>query len=218
MPRIEPVGEIIVLAGVNGAGKSSVAGASLRAAGGDYFNPDETARLYRELHPQATPEQANAWAWQKGRRNLEIAIQRRLVFHFETTLGGNTIPGILLHAARNGTPVRIIYVGLASPDLHIARVRHRVALGGHDIPEAKIRERWENSLRNLILLLPHLSGLRVFDNSSEADPTTGLAPDPLLLLAMRHGKIREMTTPSTAPVWAKPLLATALRLHPEWLD
>ena len=36
---------ITVLAGVNGAGKSSIGGAGLRENGADYFNPDEVARV-----------------------------------------------------------------------------------------------------------------------------------------------------------------------------
>ena len=38
---------INVLAGVNGSGKSSVAGATIRSAGGDYYNPDEAAAGFR---------------------------------------------------------------------------------------------------------------------------------------------------------------------------
>ena len=65
-------------------------------------------------------------------------------------------------------------MGLASTELHIARVRSRVARGGHDIPEEKIRERYARSLLNLILVLPKLTELRVYDNSHEADPHTGV--------------------------------------------
>ncbi len=214
----EPRRALVVLAGVNGAGKSSVAGATLRANGGDYFNPDEEARRYRTLRPDVTVEQANAWAWRMGKERLEMAITRSLAFHFETTLGGNTIPDLLLRAAIGGTPVRVFYVGLANPELHLERVRQRVARGGHDIPEAKIRERWEKSLFNLIRLLPHLAELRVFDNSFAADPATGQAPMPLLVLAMRDGIILQMAEPSATPVWAKPLLAAALRLDPDQSD
>jgi predicted ABC-type ATPase len=35
---------IFVLAGVNGAGKSSIGGAAFRQFGSDYYNPDEAAR------------------------------------------------------------------------------------------------------------------------------------------------------------------------------
>lgn len=36
---------ILVIAGVNGAGKSSVVGSNLREKGGNYFNPDEATQL-----------------------------------------------------------------------------------------------------------------------------------------------------------------------------
>jgi predicted ABC-type ATPase len=45
---------IYVLAGVNGAGKSSIGGAAFRERGSDYYNPDEAAREIREAHPELT--------------------------------------------------------------------------------------------------------------------------------------------------------------------
>jgi predicted ABC-type ATPase len=65
---------------------------------------------------------------------------------------------------------------LSSPELHIARVRSRVAKGGHDIPDAKIRDRYDRSRLNLIQLMPKLTELRVYDNTREADPDAGGAP------------------------------------------
>ena len=44
MPDPNSRGIITVLAGVNGAGKSSVAGNYIRQTGGDYYNPDEATR------------------------------------------------------------------------------------------------------------------------------------------------------------------------------
>ena len=62
----------------------------------------------------------------------------------------------------------------------------------HDIPEDRIRERYDRSRENLIRLLPHLTELRVFDNSVEADPSRGAAPRPLLVLHMLQGEIVTM--------------------------
>ena len=83
------------------------------------------------------------------------------------------MPRLLSEAASQGFEVRIWYVGLASPDLHIERVRNRVRAGGHDIPESSIRRRWRHSRLNLVQLLPHLTELRVYDNSADADPAAG---------------------------------------------
>src|SRR5712675_3721624 len=116
-----------VLAGVNGAGKSSIGGASLRSFGGEYYNPDEAARALMAAHPALSQVEANGAAWHQGRRLLERAIAERLDYAFETTLGANTIPRLLAEAASQGYEVRIWYVGLASPELHISRVRSACA-------------------------------------------------------------------------------------------
>jgi predicted ABC-type ATPase len=120
---------------------------------------------------------------------------------------------LLLEAADNGGEVCMLYAGLASAELHIERVRARVAGGGHHIPEARIRKRWEWSRRNLITLMPKLALLRVFDNSADGDPATGKTPQPILILEMRDGKITGPPDLSETPSWAKPLVAAALKLQ-----
>lgn len=204
---------IYVLAGVNGAGKSSVGGRSLRLSGGNYFNPDEAAAAIREESGCSLAE-ANARAWTEGKERLEQAIRDRADFAFETTLGANTIPLLLQKAAEEGFEVRIWFVGLASVEQHMARVRARVASGGHDISEAKIRERWDGSRRNIIHLMQYLTELRVYDNSAERDPVTGDNPPPRLLLHWKSGAIARpsLAELESTPEWAKPIVAAALHL------
>src|SRR5690349_226375 len=133
-----------------------------RAAGGEYFNPDEAARELMAANPGLDQTRANSAAWRQGKRLLERAIADHLDFAFETTLGGTTIARLLAEAAAEGIEVRVWYVGLDSPQTHIARVQHRVQAGGHDIPETTIRRRWQHSRLNLIKLLPALTELRVY--------------------------------------------------------
>lgn len=203
---------IYVLAGVNGAGKSSIGGAAVRVRGGEYFNPDEAARQLLAANPKLTQTEANSAAWQHGRRLLERAIAERLTFAFETTLGANTIPRLLAEAAGQGIEIHLWYAGLSSPELHLARVRARVKKGGHDIAEADIRRRYEHSRLNLIHLLPHLTELRMYDNSAEVDPASGKAPTLQLVLQMERGKIIGPVDLSNTPGWAKPIVAAAVRL------
>lgn len=202
---------IVVLAGVNGAGKSSVAGEAIRRRGGEFFNPDITARTLLDSNPGMTSEQANAQAWEFGRRGLERALAQGEFFAFETTLGGNTIADMLRNGAKQNAEIHMSFVGLASPELHIQRVKSRVAAGGHDIPEQKIRERYQTSRENLIRLMPHLASLRVYDNSAEADPKRGRRTAPILLLHMDGGKLVKHAPLEQIPAWAKPLLAVALK-------
>jgi len=204
---------VYVIAGVNGAGKSSVAGETFRQSGADYYNPDEAARWLLTANPTLTQTEGNSAAWHEGVRLLKRAIDERLDFAFETTLGANTIPRLLTKAANAGVEINVWYVGLESPELHIARVKARVARGGHDISEEDIRRRYERSRLNLIELLPFLRGLRIFDNSAEADPARGQTPKPTLVLFIERGKILEPKDLTHTPVSAKPIVAAALKLN-----
>jgi predicted ABC-type ATPase len=203
---------IYVIAGVNGAGKSSLAGEVFLQSGTDYYNPDEAARKFLAANSSLTQTEANSAAWYEGVRLLKRAIDERLDFAFETTLGANTIPRLLREAAKGGSEVHVWYVGLESPELHIARVKSRVARGGHDISDVDIRRRYQHSRLNLIELLPSLRALRIFDNSAEADPAAGQTPNPMLVLSMERGKILEPKDLTHTPAWAKPIVAAALKL------
>lgn len=202
---------IYVLAGANGAGKSSLGGAALLQHGVEYFNPDEAARRILAANPTIIQEDATSAAWHEGKRLLERAITERLNFAFETTLGGNTIPALLERALESGIEVRVWYVGLNTPELHVARVRSRVERGGHDIPEVKIRERYHRSRLNLVRLIRKLTELRVYDNSEEADPHAGTLPEPVLILHLDQGKVVNSCDLTTAPEWTKPILLAALK-------
>lgn len=195
---------------MNGAGKSSIAGAMIRACGADYFNPDEAARAIRAAHPRLDQRQANSLAWHKGRDLLQRALDERLDYTLETTLGAHTIPNLLAAAADAGAKVHIWFVGLDSAERHIARVRARVKAGGHDIPEADIRRRFEGSRQNLVWLMPKLASLRVYDNTLEADPLKAKEPRPTLLLHFDDGLIVAPQDLRATPDWAKPIVAQAM--------
>ena len=71
------MGRIIVVAGTNGGGKSSIAGAMFLESGARYFNPDEVAKEVLAANPHASQHDANAAAWLEGKRLLERAIEER---------------------------------------------------------------------------------------------------------------------------------------------
>ncbi|MFO1306221.1 MAG: hypothetical protein U1F54_21045 [Burkholderiales bacterium] len=207
-------GGLYVLAGCNGAGKSSIAGAALRDAGLEFYDPDRAARALVAGQPTRA---ANALAWNHGRRLLERAIEERGTFAFETTLGGTTITALLQQAIAVGMPVHVWFVGLASVDLHVERVKRRVAKGGHDIPVDMIRRRYVSGPANLVTLLPGLRQLYLYDNSREGDPDLGKAPSPALVM---HAADRRIAAPRSVrgllagtPQWAKPVVAASLKLH-----
>ena len=200
-------GRIIAAAGTNGAGKSSIVGPLIRAAGGAYYNPDEYTR---ELVAIGVPlDQANALAWRKGYDGLQRAIDENLNFAFETTLGGSSITVELLRALAVGRRVTILYVGLASPELHIQRVAERVARGGHDIPEEKIRERFDSSRANLLRFIGTRAEIRAWDNSHQTADGSA-APVEIFRVQNRKVLIPKGRQVSQTAGWAQPLVAKAL--------
>jgi predicted ABC-type ATPase len=203
---------LFVLAGVNGAGKSSIAGHLLERAGLTWFNPDTFAR---ELVAATGCDQseANGEAWLEGMRRLDEALARGTHYAFETTLGGRTVP-VRIKAASRTHDVMVWFCGLSSPEQHIARVKARVAMGGHDIPEAKIRERYPAALENLIALMPDLAHLQVYDNSVDVAPGDAI-PDPVLVAEMVSAKLTwptDLKSLQRTPEWAKPLVEAALSI------
>jgi predicted ABC-type ATPase len=199
-----------VLAGVNGAGKSSIGGAALRRRGATWFNPDElSTRLQRE--EDLGKDEADALAWQEGRARLERALSQGRSYAFETTLGATTFARMLREACATHD-VMIWYCGLASPELHIARVKARVAAGGHDIPEHKIRSRWNTSIANLIALSPHVHTVQVYDNSTSVEVGMPI-PSPLRVALVEHGRLivpdpMDAEALVSTPVWVRPLIAS----------
>ncbi|HUF48491.1 MAG TPA: hypothetical protein VMM93_11795 [Vicinamibacterales bacterium] len=203
---------LLVLAGVNGAGKSSVGGGLLTLQGLTWFNPDTFARELA-MAIGCPQDLANRAAWAEGVRRLDLAIDARRSYAFETTLGGHTITRKILAATRTHEVI-IWFCGLRSPELHLSRVRARAARGGHDIPEAIIRTRWLSARQNLIGLMPHVAHLQVFDNSIEVGFGESV-PDPVLVLQMRGGRLvwparDDRAALGRTPDWARPLVEAAL--------
>jgi predicted ABC-type ATPase len=181
----------------------------LRARGGHYFNPDEATRAIAAQNPAMDAGQANTLAWQLSVAKLREAVATKTSYTFETTLGGQTVTGLLLEAAAAGITLSIWYCGLESVDLHMRRIAARVAAGGHDIPAAKVRERFDASRSNLLRLIPIADDLAIYDNSADAQPN----PEPRPLLRLHQGVLRfpiDGETFARTPGWAQPLLAAAV--------
>ena len=201
-----------VLAGVNGSGKSSVVGAYIVDAGRGVFNPDVVARVARDDDPGLSASEAARLAVRAWRDGFDRALREGACFSFETTLSGAGMRVALERAAGKGARVEVVYVGLASVELNIQRVASRAAAGGHDIPEADIRRRYGRSPENLRRLLPHLSIVRVLDNSEDNDPKQGRVPMPRLLLDVRDGVIVHATDVAEVPDWAQAVVLEATRI------
>lgn len=145
------------MAGVNGAGKSSIASAVNDPTGSVYINPDSIQR-FRDLSEIDTAREVL--------RHVDTALDKK--WHsitLETTLSGTSQLNMLQKARESGFSTAIIYVGLESPELHIERVQNRVKTGGHNIPEHIIRRRLEKSYDNLVKAAAIVDRLEIYDNT-----------------------------------------------------
>jgi predicted ABC-type ATPase len=162
--------QVVVLGGPNGAGKSTVAPELLRNALGlkEFVNADQIASGLSAFNTEAV-------AFEAGRimlRRVHELARERSTFAFESTLASRSFHHFLVQLKANGYRVMLFYVALMSPELAVARVQHRVRMGGHDVPEDIVRRRFHRSLKNLFeLYLPIADRWRVFDNSTGTKPS-----------------------------------------------
>lgn len=157
---------IIVIAGPNGAGKTTFAREFLprEAECPVFVNADLIAA---GLSPFA-PERA---AIQAGRLMLQAIaghVARRESFAFETTVSGRGYARLILHWRKAGYRVDLFFLALPSVELAVQRVAERVRQGGHDIPEATIRRRFDAGRRLFeSVYQPLVDHWALYDNSGD---------------------------------------------------
>ena len=135
---------IVIIAGPNGAGKSTFAEQFLLREAGcpDFINADQIAR---GISPFA-PERAAIQAGKVMLAMMARKAHRGESFAFETTLSGRNYVRHIRRWKSRGYHVRLVFLSLPLPDLAVARVKARVRRGGHDVPEAVVRRRFEAGL------------------------------------------------------------------------
>ncbi len=158
---------VIVIAGPNGAGKSTLAPALLRDTLNipEYVNADTIAEGLSAF----APEDASFDAGRVMLGRLHDLASQRKSFAFETTLASRFYAGWLKELKGDGYRVSLIFLWLPNVDLAIERVKARVRLGGHSIPEKTIRRRFDRGIANLFeLYLPIVNAWRIFNAAPSA--------------------------------------------------
>jgi predicted ABC-type ATPase len=155
---------IFIIAGPNGAGKTTFALEYLprEAQCPDFINVDLIAA---GLSP-FDPDRAAIRAGRLMLTEIRDRIRKGSSFAFETTLSGHGYAQLIPRWRAMGYEIRLIFLNLPTPELAVARVAARVAQGGHNVPEAVIRRRFDRSLRNFTeLYSPLVSRWEWYDNS-----------------------------------------------------
>lgn len=158
--------KIIIIAGPNGAGKTTFAREFLPQEAGCpvFVNADLIAAGLSPFAPERVAIQA-------GRLTLEAIgqhVTRRESFAFETTLSGKAYARQIPQWRQLGYRVELFFLKLASADMAVQRVAERVRQGGHDIPEATIRRRFDAGTRLFFeVYRPLVDQWVLYDNSGD---------------------------------------------------
>ena len=92
-------------------------------------------------------------------------LEQRVSFSFETVMSSPDKVALLELAQRLGYRTYLYYIATDDPAINLARVKARVNLGGHDVPEDKIVSRYGRSLDLLMAAVKHTNRAYLFDNS-----------------------------------------------------
>ncbi len=159
----------VILAGPNGAGKSTSAPALLR----DYLNvvefvnADTIAQGLSAFRPEATALQASRLLLERVNKLVLL----RESFAIETTLATRSLMTRIPEWQAVGFRVDLHFLWLPTVELAMNRVALRVQSGGHDIPAATIRRRYDRGLFNFCERYRNIvDRWIVYDASSEVGP------------------------------------------------
>lgn len=127
-------------------------------------------------------------------RNKLIACSKS--FTLETVMSFPDKVELLCKAQERGYRTYLYYVATEDPSINISRVRYRVKMGGHSVPEDKIVSRYTRSLDLLMSAVKFTNRAYIFDNS---------AHEHIWLAEITDGQVMEMKT-DEMPAWFKKAL------------
>jgi predicted ABC-type ATPase len=162
---------LLVLAGSNGAGKSTFYTQALSQVGLPFINADEMAKAMSESSGKSVAEHAY-----DGMNLAELVradfIAQRKSFCMETVLSDTQGAKLAFFAQAQALGYFLLFIHIRISDVavSVARVMHRVQNGGHNVPEDKLMARFARTRDNAARALSMANAGFVFDNSNPASP------------------------------------------------
>jgi len=118
-------------------------------------------------------------------------------FTLETVMSHPGKVELLAQAQAAGYRTYLYFVATDDPAINLSRVKSRVQLGGHPVPEDKIAERYHRSLALLMDAIRHTNRAYIFDNSGD-----NAAGKHTWLAEITEGRELELKT-DRMPAWFK---------------
>lgn len=158
--------QLWLLAGGNGAGKSTFYQSRLAPLGIPFINADVIAK---ELHPEA-PERFSYEGAKLAEQMRFQLLQEGRSFCFESVFSHPSKIDFVARAKALGYQVILVFIHLDNTALNKARVSQRVSEGGHNVPEDKVDSRIPRLLENIKVVIPLCDHVRILDNSRADNP------------------------------------------------
>jgi predicted ABC-type ATPase len=187
--------QLWVLAGGNGAGKSTFFKHYLSGHGIHFVNADQIAK---EINPENTEDSSYKAA------AIAATIRNDMLFHgvsfcFETVFSHESKIDFIARAKSMGYKIILVYIHLIDSSLNEARVHQRIAEGGHSVPAEKIHSRIPRTIKNIKVALSVVDEAWILDNSSEQNRFQQI-------VTMKSGKYTFKV--SIVPDWVDAILPT----------
>ena len=198
MATAEHKPELIIIAGPNGSGKTSITQKFLHhewAEGTTYINPDQIAK---DTFGDWNDKEAVLKAANYSSDLREKCLAEKRSFVFETVFSAQDKIDFVIRAKQAGFFIRIFFISTSNPAINASRIAKRVMEGGHDVPIIKIISRYNKSIQNCKTVSSIVDRLYVYDNSIDD-------ADALPLFRLSDGAVAKQYA-EDIPEWAKMLL------------
>ncbi len=189
---------LIVIAGPNGSGKTSVTSKILQHEWMEdsvYINPDIVAQeKFGDWNSAEAIKKAVVYCeeW----REKCLAERKSLIF--ETVLSAKDKIDYIERAKKAGFFIRLFFVCTKSPAINASRIAQRVMKGGHDVPITKVISRYQKSILNCKYIATKVDRTYLYDNSIDD-------AEQQLLIRLSDGLIAKRYV-NELPEWAKQII------------
>ena len=168
---------LTIIAGPNGSGKSTLTKSVDFDGLERLLDPDAVARALNPMNPAA----AAIAAGREVLKTIDSYLGSGVSFAVETTLSGKGNLDLIDTAKARGYEIHLVFVGVDTPERSISRVRSRAARGGHFIPDADVRRRYERAMANSPRAFRSAGIATFYDNSEDQARLILIAKDGMVV-------------------------------------